>query len=128
MSGESEYETDRGDDTPSPVIIVGMSGTGAATGQDRDIEIVTLQCPVLAGEIAELAIQTEIDARCLGNAWSEVQPSRRAQMSGKTVRGKGQATWPWTIPKNGAAGQWQIDLQCATWEKKARLHLSFEVR
>ncbi|MBH0200141.1 MAG: hypothetical protein HP497_12100 [Nitrospira sp.] len=76
------------------MIIVGMSGTGAATGQDRDIEIVTLQSPVLAGEIAELAIQTEIDAMCLGNAWSEVEPSQRAQLSGKTVHGKGQATWP----------------------------------
>lgn len=110
------------------VILIGMSGTAAATGRDLEIDIVALKSPVLSGEMAELVIQTEIGAMCLVNAWPETQPSQRAQLSGKTIHGKGLATWSWPIPKSAAAGQWQIDLQCATSEKRGRLHLSFEVR
>ncbi|MDH4155152.1 MAG: hypothetical protein OEV01_15330 [Nitrospira sp.] len=110
------------------MIIVGMSGTGAATARNLDIDIVTLKSPVLAGEMAELVIRTEIGAMCLGNAWSEVQPSQRVQLSGKTVHDKGQATWSWPVPKSGATGEWKIDLQCATSTKNARLHLAFKVQ
>ncbi len=110
------------------VILVGRFGTGVATERDLDIDVVALKSPVSSGKMAELVIQTEVGAMCLINAWPEVQPSQRAHLSGKTVHGKGRATWSWPIPKSGAAGQWQIDLQCATSEKRARLQLSFEVR
>jgi hypothetical protein len=109
-------------------VIVGLSGMAAGTERDLAIDIVTLKSPVSAGEEAELVIRTEIGAMCLGNAWPESPPPQRLQLSGKTVHGKGQAAWTWKIPKAGPPGAWTIDLQCATSEKKARLHLSFEVR
>ncbi len=110
------------------LFIGGMTGASAQEGRDLDVDIVTLKNPVLAGEHAELTIKTEIGAMCLGSAWPEAQPSQRARLSGTTVHGQGQTTWSWPIPKDGATGRWTIDLQCATSEKKARLHLLFEVR
>ncbi len=110
------------------VTIVCLSGTTPATARDLDIDVVVLKSPVSAGETAELVIQTEIGAMCLGSAWPESQPPQRTQLSGKTVHGKGQAAWAWQIPKAGAIGRWKIDLQCATSGKKGRLSLSFEVR
>ena len=109
-------------------IIVGLCGTTAGAERDLDIDVVMLKSPVSAGEQAELVIQTEIGAMCLGNAWPESPPPQRVQLSGKTVHGKGQTSWTWQIPKAGPSGPWTIDLQCATSAKKARLHLSFEVR
>ncbi|MGQ0666178.1 MAG: hypothetical protein ACT4O4_04010, partial [Nitrospiraceae bacterium] len=103
-------------------------GTTPATARDLDIDVVVLKSPVSAGETAELVIQSETGAMCLGSAWPESQPPQRAQLSGKTVHRKGQAAWAWQIPKAGAAENWKIDLQCATSEKKGRLSLSFEVR
>ena len=110
------------------LIVGGMSGANAGEGRDLDVDVVTLKDPVSAGEHAELTIKTEIGAMCLGSAWPEAQPSQRARLSGTTVHGQGQTTWSWPIPKDGATGRWTIDLQCATSEKKARLHLLFEVR
>lgn len=112
----------------APLLIGGMSGASAGEGRDLDVDVVTLKDPVSAGENAELTIKTEIGAMCLGSAWLEAQPSQRARLSGTTVHGQGRTTWSWPIPKDGAAGRWTIDLQCATSEKKARLHLLFEVR
>jgi hypothetical protein len=109
------------------VAFVSMFGTTSARVRDLDIDVVVLKSPVSAGETGELVIQTEIGAMCLGSAWPESQPPQRVQLSGKTVHGKGQAAWSWRIPKAGSAGQWKIDLQCATSEKKGRLSLSFEV-
>lgn len=50
------------------VILIGMSGTAAATGRDLEIDIVALKSPVSSGEKAELVIQTKIGAMCLVNA------------------------------------------------------------
>ena len=108
--------------------LVGVFETTPASARDLNIDVVVLKSPVSAGETGELVIQTEIGAMCLGSAWPDSQPRQRAQLSGKTVHGKGQAAWSWQIPKAGAAGQWKIDLQCATSEQKGRLSLSFEVR
>ena len=110
------------------VSFVSMFGMTLASTRDLDIKVVVLKSPVPAGETGELVIETEIGAMCLGSAWSESQPPQRAQLSGKTVHGKGQAAWAWQIPKAGAIGRWKIDLQCATSRKKGRLSLSFEVR
>ena len=110
------------------VIVVGISRPTLADERDLDIKVVALKNPVTVGEKGELVIKTEVGAMCLGNAWPELQPSQRVQLSGKTVHGEGQTVWTWLIPRGGAVGLWKIDLQCATSEKKARLNFSFEVQ
>ncbi|GKS60153.1 hypothetical protein YTPLAS18_36800 [Nitrospira sp.] len=107
------------------VLYFGVGPMRAFGVSDLTVKVVTLTESVALGGKAELMVETEAGALCVGKAWNEEKPVQRVGLSAQSVDSNGHAAWTWQVPKAGPPGRWSIDLQCATTTKKERLSLDF---
>lgn len=107
------------------IVFVGWTTVGAAT-EELAIQVVTSPDAPSSEKAPQLVVQTEVKAMCLGIAFNETNPNRRAQLDLKNVDREGKVKWVWPIDKKDSMGRWTMDLQCATTSKEGRIQKTLE--